>query len=66
MSRILFALLTSAVLLSPASYADEKPAKAEEAGRAPDTFRVKVTTSKGEFIIEVTREWAPLGADRFQ
>jgi peptidyl-prolyl cis-trans isomerase A (cyclophilin A) len=32
---------------------------------APDKFRAKFDTSKGEFIIEVTRSWAPNGADRF-
>ena len=33
--------------------------------RAPDTFQAKFTTSKGDFVIEVTRAWAPNGADRF-
>jgi peptidyl-prolyl cis-trans isomerase A (cyclophilin A) len=33
--------------------------------QAPDTFRVKFETSKGDFTLEVQREWAPLGADRF-
>ncbi|MEY2556837.1 MAG: peptidyl-prolyl cis-trans isomerase [Verrucomicrobiota bacterium] len=32
---------------------------------APEIFRVKFQTSKGDFIIEAHREWAPLGADRF-
>jgi peptidyl-prolyl cis-trans isomerase A (cyclophilin A) len=32
---------------------------------APDKFQVKFDTSKGEFVIEVTRAWAPNGADRF-
>ena len=32
---------------------------------APDKFSVKFDTSKGEFIVEVTRKWAPNGADRF-
>jgi peptidyl-prolyl cis-trans isomerase A (cyclophilin A) len=32
---------------------------------APDTYRAKFTTSKGDFVIEVTRAWAPHGADRF-
>jgi peptidyl-prolyl cis-trans isomerase A (cyclophilin A) len=33
--------------------------------KAPDAFRVKFETSKGDFTVEVTRSWAPNGADRF-
>lgn len=33
--------------------------------KAPDSFKVKFTTTKGDVIIQVTRSWAPLGADRF-
>jgi peptidyl-prolyl cis-trans isomerase A (cyclophilin A) len=33
--------------------------------KAPDTFKVKFETSKGNFVVEVHRDWAPLGADRF-
>jgi len=32
---------------------------------APDQYQAKFDTSKGEFLVEVTREWAPHGADRF-
>src|SRR6266566_6003578 len=32
---------------------------------APDSFRVKFQTTKGDFTVEVTRAWAPKGADRF-
>lgn len=32
---------------------------------APDRFRATVSTSEGDVVIEVTRAWAPLGADRF-
>ncbi|MGH9385830.1 MAG: peptidylprolyl isomerase [Vicinamibacterales bacterium] len=32
---------------------------------APATFNVKFDTSAGEFIVKVTRDWAPNGADRF-
>ena len=32
---------------------------------APDTFVVKLETTKGVIRIQVIREWAPLGADRF-
>ncbi len=31
----------------------------------PDVFRVKFETSKGDFLVEVTRAWSPHGADRF-
>ena len=33
--------------------------------KAPDVFQAKFETTKGAFVIEVTRAWAPLGADRF-
>ena len=33
--------------------------------QAPDTFRVKFATNKGDVVLEVNRVWAPLGADRF-
>ncbi len=33
--------------------------------RAPEAYKVKFTTTKGDVIIQVTRSWAPLGADRF-
>ena len=33
--------------------------------RAPDQFRVRLETSRGLIVLEVHREWAPLGADRF-
>ena len=42
-------------LLNPASWK----------AKAPDTFQAKLTTSKGDIVIQVTRAWAPLGADRF-
>ncbi len=31
----------------------------------PATFKAKFATSKGNFVIEVRRDLAPLGADRF-
>ena len=32
---------------------------------APDTYRVKLVTTKGDMLIRVERSWAPKGADRF-
>lgn len=31
---------------------------------SPDVFRVRVTTSEGDFVMRVHRAWAPIGADR--
>jgi peptidyl-prolyl cis-trans isomerase A (cyclophilin A) len=42
-------------LRSPAGMTEEAPA----------TFKASIDTSKGTFVIEVHRDWAPLGADRF-
>lgn len=33
--------------------------------KAPDTYKAKLTTGKGDIVIQVTRSWSPLGADRF-
>lgn len=33
--------------------------------RAPETYEVTFVTTKGPFVVKVTRAWAPLGADRF-
>ena len=32
--------------------------------RAPDVFRVRFETSRGAFVVEARRAWAPRGADR--
>jgi peptidyl-prolyl cis-trans isomerase A (cyclophilin A) len=39
------------------------PSKAVDA--SPEKYKVKFTTQKGEFVVEVTRAWAPFAADRF-
>lgn len=39
------------------------PAAAKE--QAPATFNAQFDTSAGPFVVEVHREWAPIGADRF-
>jgi peptidyl-prolyl cis-trans isomerase A (cyclophilin A) len=33
--------------------------------KAPEVFKAQFTTTKGDFVVEVHRVWAPLGADRF-
>jgi peptidyl-prolyl cis-trans isomerase A (cyclophilin A) len=39
------------------------PSRATE--QAPERYRVRFETTKGPFVVEVTRTWAPRGADRF-
>ncbi len=33
--------------------------------KAPAVFKAKFITTAGDFVIEVHRDWAPIGADRF-
>ena len=33
--------------------------------KAPDKYKARFETSKGDILIQVEREWAPIGADRF-
>lgn len=40
-----------------------EPSRADET--APDSFQVRMHTTKGTFIIEAHRDWAPNGVDRF-
>ena len=73
----LFAILAAAFAQTPpaAAPAQTPPAAAHHKApmlnpalykaQAPATFKVKFTTTKGAFVVEVHREWAPLGADRF-
>lgn len=39
------------------------PEEADE--QAPDQFKVKFVTTKGDIVLQVNREWSPNGADRF-
>jgi cyclophilin family peptidyl-prolyl cis-trans isomerase len=41
------------------------PADAFWQEQAPVRFRVRFTTGEGDFVVEVHRAWAPIGADRF-
>src|SRR5690348_11171958 len=42
---------------------EKKEAKAPAA--PPETYNVRFDTTRGPFVLEVTRAWAPKGADRF-
>jgi peptidyl-prolyl cis-trans isomerase A (cyclophilin A) len=81
MKTILLTLATGLCLFAQTKPATKRPAasaaKKPVAGRpsllnpaslkanAPDVYKAKFTTTKGDFVIEVHRAWAPLGADRF-
>lgn len=39
------------------------PRRARE--EAPETFRVKFETTKGDFLVDVYRDWSPHGVERF-
>ena len=59
-----FALLLLFVSAAPAfGQALMNPSALKE--QAPALYRVDFDTSKGPFVVEVHRDWAPIGADRF-
>ncbi len=57
------ALLFAGCSSGPAPSTAEKKAPVEE--KAPNVFRVRFETSKGPFVIEAGKDWAPRGTDRF-
>jgi len=76
----IFVLCSALMAQTPASKSATSKAGASKAGtaarpslmnpaslraKAPDLFKVQFTTTKGDVIVEVHRDWAPLGADRF-
>ena len=71
-------LVLGAVALGSAQTAAPKPAAPKPAAppnrllnpaaltaKAPELFKVKFDTSKGVVMLELHRDWAPLGVDRF-
>jgi peptidyl-prolyl cis-trans isomerase A (cyclophilin A) len=50
---------------SPAAQAPAASPAAPEPAAVPDVYRVKFQTTKGDFVIQVTKAWAPIGAERF-
>ena len=65
--RLLIALVSAlavATLAVPVSAQNlSNPAALRE--QAPPVYKAKFDTTKGVFVIEVQRDWAPNGADRF-
>ena len=65
-NRWIFAFAAASALVAMPATAQTplaNPASLRE--QAPATYKVKFDTSKGPFVVEVTRAWAPRGADRF-
>jgi len=58
-------LLLGLVTLVAAACSDDAASKAVVSGPAPDSFRVRFETSRGPFVVQVTRALSPNGADRF-
>ena len=65
------AAIASAQAPKPAPAAPARPAAnrllnpAALNAKAPDLFKVKLDTTKGPIVIELHRDWAPKGVDRF-
>ncbi len=63
LAAILLALTITAPAFAQGSPGLANPASLHE--QAPPTYKVTFDTSKGPFVVEVHRDWAPNGADRF-
>jgi len=60
-----FLLLLAAIACSKSSGALMDPQSSAINQVAPASYKAVFSTSKGDFTIQVTRDWAPKGADRF-
>ncbi len=58
-------LLSSIVLPALFLIGCEAKTASKDSKGVPASYRVKLSTTKGDIVIEVTREWSPNGADRF-
>jgi cyclophilin family peptidyl-prolyl cis-trans isomerase len=65
MHLLRFAMPLALCGLIAAACHDEKPRRQAPAGPPPDSFDVAFRTSQGTFVVRATRDWAPLGVDRF-
>ena len=59
------ALVLAAIAAPALAQAPDLSNPAALVEQAPATYKVRFDTSKGPFVIQVHRAWAPHGADRF-
>lgn len=71
-SLIVSTVLCSCLMAQPAAAPKKAPAAAGSLTNpaslravAPATFKAEFDTTKGNFVVEVHKDWAPQGADRF-
>ena len=58
-------MLAALLLVGACAPDDTRTLKAPPTGAVPDTFRVAVETTKGRFVLEAYKAWAPIGVKRF-
>jgi peptidyl-prolyl cis-trans isomerase A (cyclophilin A) len=58
-------VILALALASACAPDDTMTLKAAPTGPMPDTFRVAFETTKGRFVVEAYKSWAPLGARQF-
>jgi peptidyl-prolyl cis-trans isomerase A (cyclophilin A) len=57
--------LCALVLFGCSEQPESTPSAPGADERAPDSYKVRFDTSKGQVLVAVNRAWAPLGVDRF-
>jgi peptidyl-prolyl cis-trans isomerase A (cyclophilin A) len=68
MTKAVIAAALAAAIISGVAAASGGPSLLHPASlhaKAPATFKARFETTKGTFVVKVTRKWAPKGADRF-
>jgi len=65
MTRSVSAAILAAAIILGAAVACGGGGGSSANGQAPATFSARFDTTKGPFVVKVTRSWAPRGADRF-
>lgn len=65
-ARVAASVVFAAIACVASACGDKAPeSSAIPTGPAPDSFRVAFETSRGTFVVEAVRAWAPHGVDRF-